>query len=203
MFEAFGFYFRKNKPIFMGFSLPKLIIIGGFPGAGKTTIATELSKDFNLPLFSSDAFGKSLAKLTNKYLESSNLNPVVYPIAYDLLFEIIKYNLKNGLTLILDANMCQSQTWESVEMLKENLPELQCLPIVLDITLELAKDRVQKRKEIDPDNHDLDSSGIEKIMEKFEFIKNFSYPGLIKIDAGQDVENVYSDVVRFVKEFIK
>lgn len=187
----------------MSSSSPKLIIIGGFAGAGKTTISEKLSAGFGLPLFSSDVFGKSLSKLIEKHVgKTQNLQPAIYPIAYDLLFEIVGQNLKSGLTLILDANMCQSQTWESIEKLKKEIPELQCLPIILDIEFGVAKDRVQKRKNFDPENHDLGSANLEKIMEKFEFIKSFNYPGLIKVDANRDIQTVYFDTVKIIKKFL-
>ncbi len=183
---------------------PKLIIINSFAGAGKTTVAKKLSADFGLPLFSSDAFGKSLLRLVEKHIEKSpDLKPTIYPMAYDLLFEIMEDNLKSGLTLILDANMCQSQTRESIERLKKDIPELLYLPIILDIDLETAKNRVQKRKNLDPINHDLDSAGIEKIITKYEFIKKINYPGLIKIDANRNFEDIYIDVVKLVEKFVK
>jgi predicted kinase len=183
---------------------PKLIIIGGFAGAGKTTISRKLSSDFRLPIFSSDSFGKSLLKLTENYInESHDIKSAIYPIAYDLLFEIMVYNIKSGLTLILDANMCNLQTWESVERLEKDIPELQCLLVILDIELEVAKSRIQKRKNSDPANHDLDSAGVDKIMAKYEFINNFDRPDLLRIDANRDAKILYNDVTKLVQEFIK
>lgn len=183
---------------------PKLIIVGGFAGAGKTTISGKLSTCFGLPLFSSDAFGKSLLRLVEKQLENSHdIQSAIYPIAYGLLFDIVKYNLKFGLTLILDANMCQPQTCENIEKLKEDIPELRCLPIIFDIKLGVAKSRVQQRKNLDPENNDLDSTGIEKIMAKYEFINKFDYPGLIRINANRNIEAVYIDTAKLVEEFIK
>jgi len=41
-------------------NVPSLIVIGGFPGSGKTTISSKLSYELGVPRLSSDAIGHTI-----------------------------------------------------------------------------------------------------------------------------------------------
>ena len=55
-----------------------LIVIGGFAGAGKTTLATKLSAAFKYPVFSSDIINDVLRPVLEKSFHE--VSPVAYGV---------------------------------------------------------------------------------------------------------------------------
>jgi predicted kinase len=82
---------------------PTLVLMAGFPGAGKTTIASKLSHILQWPVLDKDTIKLSLRDTRNT-LNMSLTEYVVSYIAYDLLFAIAHDLLvKQKLSVILDS----------------------------------------------------------------------------------------------------
>lgn len=62
---------------------PNLIIIGGFAGAGKTTIAAKLARKYNYPVFSSDTINDALRAALQK--EFKDVSPTAYKVMWHLV----------------------------------------------------------------------------------------------------------------------
>ncbi|MBI4032645.1 ATP-binding protein [Candidatus Berkelbacteria bacterium] len=170
----------------------RLIILGGFAGTGKTTIARKISAEFNIPLLSSDDFIAGLQGPLGKDFHSTA------PIAYDVLFHILYRHLSNGVTAILDANMCHQRTWDEVDKLLKKVPDTVCISIVLDAPLEVIKERVDFRGKNDPEHVNLGGDSLEDVLHKYDFIRAFDRPGLIRIDSNQRTDAVYAAVLSAV-----
>ena len=59
---------------------PALIVLGGAPGAGKTTIAKRLSATWHVSRLSSDTLGQIIAR--SQALKQTNVD--AYWVAYDI-----------------------------------------------------------------------------------------------------------------------
>lgn len=76
---------------------PKLIIISGLPGAGKSTVAESLAEKLAVPLFSVDPIESSIIRSGLKRSFETGL--AAYIVAETLADE----QLKRGLSVIIDA----------------------------------------------------------------------------------------------------
>jgi predicted kinase len=75
---------------------PRLIIIGGWPGTGKTTIATHVCKALNAAHVRVDSAEHALRTTLGKDFD---LKALPYRVAY----AIAEDNLRNGLTVVADS----------------------------------------------------------------------------------------------------
>ncbi len=173
----------------------KLIVLGGFAGSGKTTIAKKLASDFNFPFFSSDDFNAGLMFVFNFRLNlKMNFNEVS-PYAHELAWYILKKNLKVGISCILDMNMCKPQSWETLDELKKELTNVDVVPIILICSLERHKERIEKRGKDDKEHLNLGGDKLEDVLYKYEFINNLDRDDVIRVDANDLIDKVYKKVL--------
>lgn len=170
----------------------KLIVLAGFAGAGKTTIARRLAAEFNYPIFSPDEFNDGLRPLLNKDFHETS------PVAYGLLWFLLKRNLRNNVTSILDMNMCADRSWQSVDEIKIELSGIEIISMILECSLDVYKKRIEHRGATNEEHLNLGGDTLDDVMYKYEFIKNFKRPGLVRIDANGSVEKVYKKVLETI-----
>lgn len=175
-------------------SNPALIIIGGFAGAGKTTVASKLSKKYNYPIFSTDVINDALRPVLQKDFRE------VSPIAYKVMWHLVRKQLQTGVTAILDTHMATKSVWESLDALKRDTPEVIVLPIILQATLETHRNRIEERGRTNKEHLNLGGDKLEDVLFKYEFIEQLNRPDLVRVDAnGQPVE-VYQQIEAIIKE---
>lgn len=167
----------------------KLIVLGGFAGAGKTTIARRLAADFNYPFVSTDELNNALRPILQKDFKETS------PAAYDVMWHILKGYLKNGVTCTLDTHMCFERTWKNLDKLKDELPDLDMILIILTCSFESHKARIEKRGREDREHLNLGGDKLEDTMFKYEFITNLDRNDIIRIDADGPIDDVYKKVL--------
>ncbi len=82
--------------------MPKLIMLVGLPGAGKSTFAKELATKETAVILSSDALKEEL--FSGSYEEKND--PIVFHELYTRAFR----NITKGINVILDATNVKSET---------------------------------------------------------------------------------------------
>lgn len=167
---------------------PTLIIIGGFAGAGKTTIATKLSSKYNYPLFSSDIINDALRLSLQKTFHE------VSPTAYEVMWFLVRKQLSLGLTVVVDVHMATTKIWESIDALKHDMPNVKILPILLQDPLETHRIRIEERGLTNKEHLNLGGDKLEDVLFKYEFIKKLIRPDLIRVDANRQPDEVYRTV---------
>ena len=170
-----------------------LIVIGGFAGAGKTTVATQLSGKYNYPVFSSDVINDALRSALDKDFHE------VSPIAYEVMWHLVRKQLGNGVTLIVDTHMSAARVWESLDTLKQDLPEVSVIPIILQATLETHRYRIEERGRNNKEHLNLGGDKIDDVMFKYDFIEKLQRPDLIRVDANKSQKEVYESVEKIVR----
>jgi Predicted kinase len=80
---------------------PVLIIINGFPGAGKTTLGKRLSTDLRLPLLSRDGIYETL--FDGLDCQTHGSPPLLAPTAFTLLYSFAGILLAAGQSLIIEG----------------------------------------------------------------------------------------------------
>lgn len=173
---------------------PSLIIIGGFAGAGKTTIATKLSSKYNYPIFSSDVINDALRPALNKDFHE------VSPIAYEVMWHLVRRQLTTGVTVIVDTHMSAPRVWESLDALKRDMPGVTVLPIILQASLETHRSRIEDRGRTNKEHLNLGGDKLEDVLFKYEFIEKLNRSDLIRIDANGQPNEVYKSVETLIQE---
>ncbi len=175
---------------------PSLIVIGGFAGSGKTTIAKRLSTEMRCPLFSSDDFIHALKSAATQNVAAAS-------IAMDILWMTVDAQLKNNVSVIVDANMCHQQSWDSIDELMKRNGAVRCVPIILECSLEICTKRINERGTDDPRYSDLKKDMLHAHLSKHEFLLHFQRDGLIRINAERPQAEVYSDVLTALEVHLK
>jgi len=165
-----------------------LIVLGGFAGAGKTTVATKLSAKHNYPILSSDVINDALRPALNMDFHETS------PIAYEVMWYLVKNQLKNGVTIILDTHMCSDTVWKHLDILKNDMPDVKVLPIILQCTFETHRARIEERGQNNKEHLNLGGDALDDVLFKYKFIEQLKRPDLIRIDANGNPAQVYSTV---------
>lgn len=165
-----------------------LIVIGGFAGAGKTTVATRLSGKYNYPVFSSDIINDALRPVLQKDFKE------VSPIAYKVMWHLVRKQLSNGVTVIVDTHMATPVLWESLDALMQDMPDVRVVPIILQASLETHRNRIDERGRTNKEHLNLGGDKLEDVLFKYEFIEKLNRSDLIRVDANGVPDSVYEQV---------
>lgn len=171
-----------------------LIVIGGFAGAGKTTLAARLAREYNYAIFSSDSINDALrAALGMSFKEAS-------PAAYTIMWHLVKKQLQLGVTVIVDTHMAAPQSWAGVDRLQEDMPHLRVLPIILQATFDTHRQRIEERGRTNKEHLNLGGDRLEDVLFKYDFIEQLQRPDMIRVDANGDKNTVYELVEKVLLE---
>jgi predicted kinase len=172
---------------------PTLIVIGGFAGTGKTTLARRLSRDFAIPRLSSDVIGQTIS--ASKGTNGGDVD--AFWIAYDVVFRMCEDFLADGLSVILDLNMGWTFQWERVDAIVARYPSITYIPIVLRCSLDVSLDRIRQRYADDPTSSDPPETytTTPHILDVWRFLDRLDRPDVTVIDAARSEDEVY-DAIR-------
>jgi len=175
---------------------PLLVVLGGFAGAGKTTLSRRLSAELGIPRLGSD----DLVRIVSRSRALADCTVDVAWVAYDVFFGLAEDFLRTGLSVILDSNMGEAWRWQHLDAIRERHPEILFVPIVLRLPIETCVERMRGRHADDPDNE----IAAEAIMaeprhvRKWEFVETLDRPDVHFADANRPKDAVYEEVRRYI-----
>jgi predicted kinase len=94
---------------------PLIIIVNGFPGTGKTTLARRLAKDIRFPLFSRDGIYETLYDALE--CQNNGCPPLIAPAAFTLLYSVASSILSAGQSMVIEGFFGRPEV-RSAEFLK-------------------------------------------------------------------------------------
>jgi predicted kinase len=162
-----------------------LILVCGYPGVGKTTLANELASFINARVLSADKIRKELIEKPNYSKEEKKL-------IYDILILIANYLHNAGINCILDATFNTQQSREDIKK-RLNLRKDQFIIIECVCPEELIISRLKSRKK---GYSDADESIYRKIKEKYEPVQE----NHITVDTSQSLKNIVTEIVNKIKK---
>ena len=158
-----------------------IILICGYPGVGKTTLANELASYIDAVVLSSDKVRKELIDKPSYTEEEKSL-------VYNILLLISKYIHNARINCIIDATFNSQRSREDVKK-RLNLGNDQYKIIECICPEDLIISRIQKRKN---DYSDADLSIYRRIKEIYEPIKESH----ITVDTSVSLKKIIPEVAK-------
>lgn len=132
--------------------LPKLVVMCGLQGSGKSTIAEELSLKYNMLVLSSDKLRKEFPDESNDFI-------------FRHLYNIANIALKQGSNVVIDAT---NITIKSRKQIFLNIKEpCEKICYIINTPYEVCVERVKKRNE-DINSHQVPLEVVRRYLESFE-----------------------------------
>lgn len=138
---------------------PRIVLIGGIPGTGKTTLSKEISNCLGIPYFNKDLLESAL-------IEKNSCSPQeLNGVGYVLMERIALSELKFGRSVILDCVASSKRVHEHWTSFKtKDIRYIEC--VCSD--RELHKSRLESRERNIPSWYELTWSDIENILIGYE-----------------------------------
>lgn len=171
--------------------MSRLIAIGGYPGAGKSTVAQRLSRDLRIPRLGSDVLGRTIR----------NAHPDVpepHRLGFAVLFALVDEFVSSDCSVIVDTNMGWEFQWQRLDEIAAT-HRVSFLPIILRCPRDVYLQRIADRHAADPAEA---SVGKMLRMPQFdavcEFIDAMTRPDVRNVDASGDPDQTYARVRQIV-----
>ncbi len=169
----------------------RLILIGGAPGVGKSTVAESLGRTFNMPILVTDALRKDLAGIARDDHRAADIgaglySPEMTTRVYDELLRQAELLMTSGESVILDASWSSDDHRCSARRLAERhgaeLVEIEC---TLDPAE--AKQRIDARRARGDDPSDATVATFDELAARRD-----PWPGSHRISTAGPVHDVCS-----------
>lgn len=161
-----------------------IILICGYPGVGKTTLANELGPLINAVILSTD-------KIRKEIIDKPNYSEEEKKLIYNILLLIAKYLHNSGINCILDATFNNQKAIEDIKK-GLNLTDDQFKIVECICPEELIISRIHNRK---MGYSDADVSIYRMIKENYEPIQEKH----IIVDTSQSLKKIVAEVANRIK----
>ena len=177
---------------------PALIVVGGFPGTGKTTVSRRLAADLGMPCLAPDAIsGVVKSSLGDK---AGLVEPT--RVAYDVLFFLCEDYLCCGTSLVVELTLGWDFHWRFLDGVRERQPQAVFMPLLLRCPHETAMGRIRQRYREAPDAFSPPDyyTAEQKVLDIWDFLAHLQRPELYEVDASGGEEDTYARVRQRVAE---
>lgn len=180
----------------------KVIIIAGWPGVGKTTLAKQLQKDTGYVILNKDDLTKDVTSRLHEILgiapedrESILHTTVVRSLTHQMLYNAAHCVLDSGHSVIIDTPFDQYITKK--EWYSHMAEEIGCCPLILWI--EIPKE--QEYQQLLSRNRAIDSWKITHFDEYYARRQGMNYE--VPSEYFVRCSNSYEELVKYIKTYQK
>ena len=185
----------KDKPMN---NVPSLIVIGGSPGSGKTTISSKLSYELGIPRLSSDAIGHTI----KDSVDGIESRVDAFRIAYDILFALCGQFVADRVSVVLDLTLGWEFHWKELDKIVNQNPQVLFLPIILYCPYDQCLARIDERHKTTSkyEASDFYTTAMrlihrqQKVLDVWDYLQNLKRPEVSYVDANKDEDQVYKAV---------
>lgn len=179
----------KNKPI--------LLLIGGYPGAGKTSLIHAMTQVHDLDVISWNAIRQALL---DRHLKGS---PYDWEIIEAVNHNLFKTCLQNSANIVIDANAYSKNIKLFEELLEVEHAEdrYRIIKICLNPPSEILLSRVRAREQKETLHQGTEDDVIKDLNSEHKRIQMDDYSLIIKNDSDIDFETELNIVNSFLKPF--
>jgi predicted kinase len=184
-----------------------LILVTGFPGTGKTTLARKIAEDYKLPLLERDAI--KLLLLRELGFRDRAWSRKIGKTSYDILYYAIEQHLKSEGSIVIESDFGPHFANEIFEQWSITY-NFSCLQIICNAEKEIIIQRFKTRMSKDV-NHPSFSEGDEGIKDLLQTIS----PGIrsplhiankvINVDTTKveliEYERIYEQINQFISKY--
>ena len=126
---------RENASVHTGSTL---VVMRGFPGTGKSTIARLLATALHATLLDRDIIRQIAVQVFGE-------QPQVGQFSYELMFALVREQLSLGLSVVVDTPLTYRTTYEQCKEMARNF-QIPMLVVCCQCPPELQKRRLEGRK---------------------------------------------------------
>lgn len=176
---------------------PGLIVIGGFPGAGKSTVAVPLAKELRAARLCSDVLGRSIRDTLSGKVPSSE----AFRAGYDLMFRLCDQFLDDGCTVLVDCNMGWEFQWRELDRVRAKHPDATWCPLILRCPMSVCRQRLQARHLADPAAHLLVDEFFARnpqLPGLWSYLESLDRPDIAYLDGSPSPSLVCADALRHI-----
>jgi predicted kinase len=172
---------------------PALIVVGGFAGAGKSTVSARLAAELGAPLLSSDSIGAVIAER----LGASAARSDAFAAGYDVIFDLAGRFLASRCTVVIDTNMGWAFQWRELDAILARAPAgTLFVPMILRCPYDVCAERMRQRYAVHPvgrrtPDEVLASPAVQGV---WAYLDGLDRPDVREIDATGDPDSVYAAV---------
>jgi predicted kinase len=174
----------------------RLMVLGGFPGTGKSTVAGRLADDLGVPLLASDLMGNTIKEVLAEHAPATVPGSVAFRAGYAVLFALAEEFASHGSSAVLDINLGWAFQWEALDAIRTRRPELRILPFILECSRATSSSRLQQRHREDPHRY----PPVDEFMRQPQLeavarlLRDIDRPDAHRIDAERPVADILGDL---------
>jgi predicted kinase len=176
---------------------PRLIIVGGAPGAGKTTLAERLSQELGLPLLAKDRLKEPLMDVLG--VPDLATQRRIGQAAYGVLYEVARALLESKVGCIIESNFVTGRSEAGLRPLLKRTRPVQ-LVCVCDESLRRARYEERARSGGRHPGH-MDNAVLGEWTARTpepHLPLDLGVP-LLVVDTSNDYRPSFEDIVAFVQ----
>lgn len=179
----------KNKPI--------LFLIGGYPGAGKTTLINALAQSHDIAVISWNSIRQALL---DRHLKGS---PYDWEIIEDVNKNLFRICLQRNVNIIIDANAYA----KNIKLFEDLLKEEHCqdvyriIKICLNPPTEILFSRVRAREQSEGIHQGTETDLVKDLNSEYKKINMNDYSLIIKNDESISIETELNIINSFLKPY--
>jgi hypothetical protein len=172
---------------------PALVVIGGFPGSGKSLLADRLSAQLAIPRLSSDRLGRTI----RDSLDGQRKPGEAFRAGYNVLFTLADDFLESGCSVLIDTSMGWDFQWQRVDAIIAARTDAVFLPIILRCARQVCVDRIAKRHRDNPTD-----AAPEQVLKQphipdlWRYLDTLDRPDVQIIDANGTPDIVLAEALR-------